>query len=159
MPSKQTSTQNFHPTGIGDRFWHHAVLPVLRLFANDGIEFFGRLRFAVNTVVVMAIGILIASPFTSTSRMVETSGLMFDIAGALRLFLLDQITAAVKPFADETKYPYGPPSYAMREFVMPESGPYTMDSPYMYDFYYRNRGIIFLVIGFSLQATATWLPL
>jgi hypothetical protein len=39
------------------------------------------------------------------------SGLMFDVAGVIRLFLDEEWDELPDDYKDETKYPYGPPSY------------------------------------------------
>jgi hypothetical protein len=84
--------------------------------------------------------------------MITGSGLLFDIAGALRLFLLDEIQDSLSGFKPNE---YGNlPSAATRELVMPEaSGPYHAESPHISQFYYQKRGVLFLFIGFLLQMT------
>ena len=76
--------------------------------------------------------------------------MLFDIAGALRLFLLEEIQDALSGFKPNK---YGNlPSVAMRELIMPEgSGPYDAESPYISQFYYKKRGVLLLFIGFALQ--------
>ena len=73
-------------------------------------------------------------------------GLLFDIAGVLRLFLLDELIDALEPFKEHENLP----SVAMRELIMPEaSGPYTTESHHVSIFYYNKRGVLFLFIGFA----------
>jgi hypothetical protein len=68
-------------------------------------------------------------------------------AGVLRLFLLDELTAALEPFGRESL-----PSVAMRELIKPEApGPCTTESHHVSIFYYDKRGVLFLFIGFLLQ--------
>jgi hypothetical protein len=134
----------------GDYVWKYAVDPVLRFFADDELALLRRTRMVVQVALSVAILLLPASYFFSPVRLITASGLLFDIAGVLRLFLLEEIERNLVGFKPNE---YGNlPSVAMRELVMPEaSGPYHADSPPMSLFYYKKRGVLFLFIGFVLQ--------
>jgi hypothetical protein len=152
----------FYPGGIGDRVWHYGVWPVLRLLARDDLTVYRRLRTLVNVTVIGAIVLVACAVLARTfalnpAKLINIAGLMFDIAGVFRLFLFEQIGESLRPFQDEKEYPRGPPSVAMRELIMPEAGPYSIESPEsaVAEFWYRNRGVVFLVVGFVLQVIAT----
>jgi len=159
-----TTEGAFHPSGIGDRVWHYGVWqPFLRLLARDELTVYRRLRTLVNVIVIGAIvlvafAVVLAVAFAVTSaKIVNIAGLLFDIAGVLRLLLFEQIGESLRPFEDEKSYPRGPPSVVMRELIMPEAGPYPIESreSAVAEFWYRNRGVMFLIVGFLLQVTAT----
>src|SRR6266508_6472370 len=104
---KAMSNNQFAPDGIGDRVWHYGVLPILRLFASEDVEFYGRLRVLINTAALVAICFLFLAPVFNPAKFVNAAGITFDIAGALRLFLFERISAELEPFKDEKKYPHG----------------------------------------------------
>jgi hypothetical protein len=157
MPDDSSKAEkHFHLRGIGDRAWHYGVWPVLRLFASDDLSLYRRrLRPLVTLIVVAAIVALPLAFFFNPVKVINVAGLLFDLAGVLRLFLFERITADLQPFLDEKEYPHGPPSVAMRELVMPEASPNSTDSPHLAHFYYEHRGVLYLFIGFSLQLVAT----
>ena len=83
-----------------------------------------------------------------SGHLFTASGLLFDIAGVLRLFLLEELTEALEPFEERENLP----SVAMRELIMPEAaGPYDTETPHVTRFYYNKRGVLFLFLGFFLQ--------
>src|SRR6516165_5348947 len=93
-----TTEGAFHPSGIGDRVWHYGVWqPFLRLLARDELTVYRRLRTLVNVIVIGAIvlvafAVVLAVAFAVTSaKIVNIAGLLFDIAGVLRLLLFEQI--------------------------------------------------------------------
>jgi hypothetical protein len=112
----------------------------------------------IKVLVIAAIVLIVCAIVSRASgKLLNIAGLLFDIAGALRLFLFEQIGESLRPFENRKKYPRGPPSVAMRELIMPEAGPYPIDSRQsaVAEFWYRNRGVVFLVFGFILQVIAT----
>jgi hypothetical protein len=91
------------------------------------------------------------SPFFHPAKFINAAGITMDIAGAVRLFLIDRIHEATKPFWN----PLGPPSFAMSELIMPEATLYSDErADYASRFYYVNRGVFFLALGFILQLIA-----
>ena len=131
----------------GNALWERAIDPLLRLFADDELTFLRRLRGVIQVVILAAVILLLAA-FKHPTHLVTASGLLFDIAGALRLFLLDELTEALEPFKERESLP----SVAMRELIMPEaSGPYTAESPHMSLYFYNKRGVLLLFLGFTLQ--------
>jgi hypothetical protein len=109
-----------------------------------------RIRGLVQLVLLAALLTMAASFFYSPGRMLTVSGLLFDIAGALRLFLLEEIHDAMGGFKPNK---YGNfPSVVTRELIAPEAaGPYDAQSSDISLFYYKKRGVFFLFIGFLLQ--------
>jgi hypothetical protein len=138
----------------GDNIWRFAVDPLLRLFATDLLTAMQRLRAAIQIVLTVALALIPVSIFYKTGHTLTASGLLFDIAGALRLFLLEENTQALSGFAENEHGNL--PSVAMRELVMPEAGPFYEErvGNEMSNFYYRKRGVLFLFIGFVLQMIA-----
>jgi len=141
---------------LGNRVWVAGVEPVLCSFSGSELAALRSIRGVVQISVLLAIVLLPLSLFYKTSHILNASGLLFDIAGILRLFLLEQVEANLKTF---TENKYGNlPSVAMRELVMPEaSGPYDSDSDYIKRFYYHKRGVLFLFLGFVLQMIANFI--
>jgi len=135
---------------IGNLIWARAVDPTLRFFADDELTAFRKLRGLVQIILLLAILLVPVSFFFIPGHILTASGLLFDIAGVLRLFLLEEIEDSLPEYEPNE---YGDvPSVAMRELIMPEtSGPYHADSPAISRFYYKKRGVLFLCVGFVLQ--------
>ncbi len=135
---------------FGNFVWTRIVDPLLRTFAGDDLTMLRRLRGLIQVIVLVAALLAALSVAYNPSKLLTTSGLLFDIAGVLRLFLLEELTDALSGFKPNK---YGNlPSVAMRELIMPEAvGPYDTTSNYVSLFYYQKRGVLFLFIGFALQ--------
>jgi hypothetical protein len=134
----------------GNWFWMHAVDPFLSLLADDGYSALRGVRGLIQVILVVATLLVFVSFFHSPAHVLTASGLLFDIAGVLRLFLLEEINGALEHFRENEHGNL--PSVAMRELIMPEaSGPYDTESPYIKRFFYAKRGVLFLFIGFILQ--------
>lgn len=142
---------------FGDWLWANIVDPTLRfLLGEDDLTFFQRLRAAIQLTVLAALILLPFSLFGKVAGHVLTaSGLLFDIAGAMRLFLCERITHEISTFTPNEHGNY--PSVVMRELIMPEavSIPEVNDRPISF-FYYKQRGVIFLFVGFALQMLGDW---
>src|SRR6266478_1402874 len=104
---------------LGDWFWAKAVDPVLRFaVGEDDITSLRRIRAAIQMTVLCAVLLLPVAAFYNRAHLLTASGLLFDIAGALRLFLLEEIDHSIK---EATPNEYGNyPSATMRELIMPE---------------------------------------
>jgi hypothetical protein len=135
----------------GNFIWSRLFDPLLRCFADDELAFLRRARGVIQVLLLIAILLLPISPFYNTGHLLTASGLLFDIAGILRLFLFEEVREALSGYKDRRRDNL--PSVAMRELVMPEaSGPYNdEDSPHISSFYYEKRGVLFLFVGFMLQ--------
>jgi hypothetical protein len=133
----------------GNWFWVHAIDPTLRyILADDTLVAFRRLRGIIQIILVAAIILLPFAIICWSGHLFTASGLLFDIAGVLRLFLLEELTEALEPFKERESLP----SVAMRELIMPEAaGPYDTETPHVTRFYYNKRGVLFLFLGFVLQ--------
>jgi hypothetical protein len=95
---------------LGDFIWFRLIDPLLRFVANDELTFLRRARGFIQILLLIAILLLPISAFYSTAHMVLASGLLFDIAGILRLFLFEEIRAALNGYRDRESLP----SVAMR---------------------------------------------
>jgi hypothetical protein len=134
----------------GNWIWAKLVDPPLCVLAGDLSSVLRRLRGLVQVIVLVAILLIPVSLFYKTGHVLTASGLLFDIAGVLRLFLLEEVDDALEHYRDKGRIP----SWAMRELIMPEAaGPYDYgeDAPHIKRFYYKKRGVLFLFVGFVLQ--------
>jgi hypothetical protein len=141
----------------GDWFWAKIVDPVLRSsVGQDDITSLRRIRAAIQLTVLAALLLLPLSLFRNPAHVLTASGLLFDIAGALRLFLLDEIDHQI---ADVKPNNYGNyPSPTMRELIMPEGVSIReINDRSISFFYYKKRGVLFLFFGFALQMIGDWL--
>ena len=136
---------------FGDWVWARIVDPVLlAVLGRDDTTSLLRIRAAIQITVLFALVLLPVALFFWSGRLVNGSGLLFDIAGAARIFLLEEISHAI---ADDTPNEHGNyHSGTMREFIMPEgTGQRSInDNPTSF-FYYKKRGVFFLFLGFALQ--------
>jgi len=135
----------------GNWIWQRIIDPIFCALANDYSSALRRLRACIQVTVLIATLLIPISIFYKTSHMLTASGLLFDIAGVLRLFLLEEIDGALDHYRDKERIP----SWAMRELISPEAaGPY--DDPAapaseIKRFYYAKRAVLFLFLGFALQ--------
>jgi hypothetical protein len=81
------------------------------------------------------------------------SGLLFELAGLLRLFLLEEIREELSGFKDREHVP----SIAMRELIMPEDTWYSDNASEISMFFYRKRGVLLLFVGLLLQILSSFL--
>lgn len=136
--------------------WRFLVRRVLPLFARDRLEIYRRLRRLVGIFVGVAIVLTAAAPFFHLVKMLALAGLMFDVAGVIRLFMDEEWDELLQHFRDEKKYPHGPPSYITRELFADTNVEVTADSE-EYDvarYYYYRRGFLLIILGFLMQALA-----
>jgi hypothetical protein len=134
---------------IGDWLWQRAIDPFLCWMARDRYILLRRGRGLIQLIILCAIVMIPVSFFYSPSHMLTASGLLFDIAGVLRLFVLEEIEHALGYYAENRKGNI--PSPAMRELIMPEALPDGMQSESTSAFFYKKRGVLFLFVGFVLQ--------
>jgi hypothetical protein len=104
----------------GDWLWAYTIDPVLRFaVGGDGLTSFQRIRIAIQLTLLCALILLPLSIFPETrGRMLTASGLLFDIAGTMRLFLLERINHELSGFEPNQYGNY--PSVATRELIVPE---------------------------------------
>jgi hypothetical protein len=135
---------------MGNWFWVNAVDPVMGLIAQDELRALQVIRATVQVTALVAVLLLPFAILFRSGHMFTASGLLFDIAGVLRLFLVEEIEDALGHFAENRHGNL--PSVAMRELVMPEaSGPYDANAPHIKRFFYAKRAVLFLFVGFVLQ--------
>jgi hypothetical protein len=141
----------------GDWLWARTVDPVLRFaVGGDDLTSFQRIRAAIQLTVLAALVLLPLSILPhSRAHMLTASGLLFDIAGTMRLFLFERIEHEISTFKPNEHGNY--PSVVTRELIMPEgvSVSEVNDRPMSF-FYYKQRGVVFLFIGFVLQMLGDW---
>ena len=92
----------------------------------------------------------------------NSTGLCFDIVGALILFLQEEWNRLLEPHKDVDEFPSGPPSYVIRDWFDFEdlAGFWDVadeEAAAMAQYYHWQRGILLLVIGFALQLLAVWM--
>ena len=135
----------------GDKVWANIIDPTLRfLLGDDETTSLLRIRAGIQIVLLVAVLLIPVSFFWNSAHVIIASGLLFDIAGAARIFLLEEIEHALSGYAPNEHGNY--PSPAMREFIMPEgiNEDKINNNPISF-FYYKKRGVLFLFLGFVLQ--------
>ncbi len=138
---------------LGDAIWTRAIDPAYDgLSATMRLPQLRRLRGAIQVILLFAVLLLPVSLFWSTGHVLTASGLLFDIAGAAQVFMLEEIEAAVSAYSQNEAGNL--PSVAMREFVMPEAHPHEPDKevePISRILLPQARRVLFLFVGFALQ--------
>jgi len=100
--------------------------------------------------------IAVSAHSLSSGRWLSTAGLMLALEGFLQLDHTGFFTTLAEKYGDETKYPYGPPSYITREIIA------TLDTSIQKKIsrimmFHPRTGFYLIVCGTILQITATWL--
>ena len=136
---------------FGDWVWARLIDPVLlAVLGRDETTSLVRIRAAIQITLLVASVLLPTALLLRSSRMINASGLLFDIAGAVRLFMLEEIKDAISGYQPNQYVNY--PSVAMREFIMPEgTAQRSINDNQTSFFYYKKRGVLFLFVGFVLQ--------
>jgi hypothetical protein len=136
--------------------WRFLVLKCLPILAADRLEIYRRLRTLGSIFVFLAILLAIAAPFVHLVKMIALSGLMFDVAGVIRLFMDEEWDKLLENYRDEKRYPMGPPSYITRELFADTNVEVTANTEEnsVSQYYYYRRGFLLIIVGFFLQATA-----
>jgi len=141
----------------GDKAWANIIDPALRfLLGEDETTSLLRIRAGIQITLLVAVALLSVSVFWNSAHVITASGLLFDIAGAARIFLVEEIDHALSGYKPNEYDNY--PSVAMREFIMPEgiNEDKINDNPISF-FYYKKRGVLFLFFGFVLQMIGDFL--
>jgi hypothetical protein len=141
----------------GDWLWTKLVDPMLRFGAGgNDLKTFQRVRAAIQLTVFAALVLLPLSFLYKPAHMLTACGLLFDIAGVMRIFLLERIDHELSSFTPKQDGTY--PSVAMRELLMPEAvRMMEINDRDISFFYYKQRGVVFLFVGFVLQMIGDWL--
>jgi hypothetical protein len=139
---------------LGDKVWLYVIDPVLRfVIGNDETTSLQRLRAGIQITVLVAVLLLPMSLFWHTAHMLTAAGLLFDIAGATRIFLLEEIDYQISQTTPNEHDNH--PSSVMRELIMPEgTSECKINDNHVSFFYYKKRGVLFLFFGFALQMIA-----
>ena len=149
MPNIHSYRWEYSPLArIGNEVWHRVIDPVLRLIADNELDFLLRTRGAIQIILVLAIALIPLSVFFHPTHLLVASGLLFDIAGVLRVFLLEELADALERFEKARECSLG--CYARIDNargIWPLHDRVVSVSL----FYYKKRGVLFLFIGFVLQ--------
>lgn len=126
---------------------------LLFLFADDRLTLARRTRFLIHGLLIFSTVVFACGIAQWKSAYVNSAGIVLDICGALRLFLKEEWDDILQYYADTNAYPYGPPSYIMREYFADDTSPALIEDEKarLSGHYYANRGVLMLVLGFSLQ--------
>ena len=158
MPSLTTALLRLqiYAFAVQTTAWRFIVRRLLPIVAENRLEVFKRLRGLVDLLIWLAIILTIAAPFLHLVKMLALAGLMFDVAGVVRLFMDDEWSEVLEHFADETKYPNGPPSYITRELFADENPEVAGDTDQnsLERYFYYRRGFLLIILGFLWQAVA-----
>jgi hypothetical protein len=113
------------------------------------------LLFASASTFVIFVARLIEGADTG-SRWINTSGQLLTLAGLFQPGVSDAISKWGDEFSDVAKYPYGPPSYAVREMIDHPDRPFAMwvRNTLMHD---PRAAIRMIAIGTVAQIVSTWL--
>ncbi|STX39852.1 hypothetical protein [Legionella feeleii] len=89
-------------------------------------------------------------------KLLESSAVLFDIAGLLQLELAGFFDHLFKELCDEEKFPYGPPSSITREILgTPEIQP--LISLRALFFYNKKLGLSLLLFSSLIQFLSIWM--
>jgi len=90
-----------------------------------------------------------------SARLIESAGLIFDIAGIVQLEISGLFEKFLNKYSDEKKYPYGPPSHITRRIIDDAEKP--VQTWILNQIFYEHRsGFWLLVLGFLFQLLANW---
>jgi hypothetical protein len=120
--------------------------------ASDRIRTLRLVRIACRLATPFATVVLLYGLLSWNSKAVGTAGLIYNLIGAARLFLSVEWASIVDLYADERAYPYRPPSHTLRKLMgHADPGAYLDGSQQIPKYYYAQRGLFFLSIGFFFQ--------
>ena len=90
------------------------------------------------------------------SKLVNSAGLLFDVAGVVQLSISDLFTEILEKYGDEQAFPLGPPSAITRMIIDNPDAPVRTGVRNTL-FFSARTGFYFLLIGFVGQLAGTWL--
>jgi hypothetical protein len=144
-----------------DRIWK-IIERLLRRFADDLVTLIARTKRIIFFAALVAAGMFVYGLMSWHSNWVNSSGVIFDICGALQLFVKEEwrdlSSKYVELYGNEEKYPYGPPSHVTR--VLSEHDERNESPDYangLGPHYFNNIGVLLLVIGFSFQLISNFM--
>lgn len=108
-------------------------------------------------LIVAAIGSLVMAWFGSSSRWINTAGVLTELSGITQLAISGFFQSILSIYSDEKEYPFGPPSYITRHII---DNPDTPRRSAIRSAIYFNTstGAVLVVIGLLLQLLASWVP-
>lgn len=107
---------------------------------------------AAGAASVLAIGFSHAL----AGRLTATFGLLATLTGVVQLEVSGLFTKLMEIYGDDTKYPYGPPSYITREIIDDPDAP-VLSWTRTYAFFTPATGFWLIVLGTLIQVLAVWL--
>jgi len=144
-----------------ERLWK-VVESLLRRFADDLVTLIARTKRIINFGALIAACLFAAGILSWHSNLVNSAGIIFDICGALRLFVKEEwrdLSATyVELYGDVEKYPYGPPSHVTRVLgEHDERNEHQFEDQGLGPHYFNNIGVFLLVIGFIMQLISNFM--
>lgn len=94
--------------------------------------------------------------FGVRGKWLSSAGLFLDIAGLIQLSIGEVFQELLKYYADEERFPYGPPSMStFNREIMDSAGP--LQGLYAGLFWKPQTGLYLIVLGCLLQLAGTWM--
>jgi len=111
---------------------------------------------ALGALLIAGVACAVTGTLYWSQKWIESAGLIFDIAGIVQLEIGGLFDRLLDKYADEKKYPYGPPSHITRQLSDEADRPIRA---WLYNntFYEHRTGFWLLVLGFVFQLWANWL--
>lgn len=98
----------------------------------------------------------LALNYLDALKWLDTSGQMLVLAGLLQLEISGFFDQLLKPYENEEDFPFGPPSYIVREIIDDPSRPFF--TWWRNAFFFNVRtGFWFIVTGSIIQIIIIWL--
>jgi hypothetical protein len=113
--------------------------------------------FLVVLLIAGVFSIVIAFRIGPFGKWIESAGLIFDIAGIVQLDIAGVFERILGKYEDQEKYPYGPPSYIVRE-VSDDPGRPVRTRIRNTLFFNTRTGFGLIVFGFFGQFVGNWAP-
>lgn len=126
---------------------------------DNDFKRYERFAFVVLLLLTAGAGILGAysalAGLPSCAKWVSTSGLLATVTGVVQLEVSGLIERILTYYGDADKYPYGPPSYIIREIIDNPDRPF---ATWLRNTCYFNArtGFWLIVLGTMTQALAVW---
>jgi len=106
--------------------------------------------------LIVSISLLFFAAFTLSSKLFETSSVLFAVTGLIQLELTGFFDIILKDISDTKKYPKGPPSSITREIIdNPDRPCFTYLKCLL--FYKRKFGLTLLFVSSFIQLVSIWL--
>ena len=116
-------------------------------------------RRTVKLSVLLALGLVILATTNSSAKLLQIAGMLLDLAGIARIFIDEEWDSILSYYADEKEFPYGPPSHVTREMFQDDNPDTLGDIPEavetMARHLYWRRGLVLVILGFTLQLVGT----